>query len=365
MPSLRWFAASGLVVACGAPAPAGPGRAAAPENVRAEVTAAPPSASSPGTAPSPPPDDEAPLAADGKKAAAPPIFPPPSFEPPSAKSAAKGDGRWAAFGDKAKAERAAEDPPLIVRTVVHPHPNSRFVTVTIAAVDLSRVAIRLVPGTEDLAWAKLPVTKESGLVPAAEQDALLFVMNGGFQPRHGKWGLVANGVVVAEPREPGCVMGLHRDGTLRIAPWPRLEAARAEFESIRQTPPCLLDGGAVHPLLQKGEDKAWGGHVADVNTQRRSAAGVDGTGRILFYALGEEAEPRHLAEALRVAGAAAAVELDINWYWTRFLLFGTQSGALRVSSPLVPKMEGQSHGYVVRASTRDFFYGVRRKEPLP
>jgi hypothetical protein len=158
-------------------------------------------------------------------------------------------------------------------------------------------------------------------------------------------------------------MALHQDGTLRVAPWPRLEPERSQFASIRQTPPCLVDEGAVHPLLLKGQDKAWGGHVADVNTQRRSAAGVDKTGHILFYALGEEAEPRHLAEALHVAGASAAVELDINWYWTRFLLFGTASGALRVSSPLVAKMEGQAHGYVVRASTRDFFYGVRRKEP--
>jgi hypothetical protein len=361
MPSPRKVLAGALLVACGAPPP---GDTAA----RKTGEPAPAVASVPVTAESASPPSSAEPKADKPsepqpKLASPSVFPPANFEPPSAKSAQKGDGIWTALGDKGKSERAAEEPPLIVRTVVHPHPNSRFVTVTIAAVDLTRVALRLVPGTEDLGWAKLPVTPQSGLVPEGEQDGLLFIMNGGFQPRHGKWGLVANGVVVSEPREPGCTMGLHVDGTLRIAPWPRLEPERAKFESLRQTPPCLVDEGAVHPLLLKGQDKAWGGHAADVNTQRRSAAGVDPTGRILFYALGEEAQPRHLADALRVAGASAAVELDINWYWTRFLLFGTASGALRVSSPLVPKMEGQAHGYVVRASTRDFFYGVRRKEP--
>jgi hypothetical protein len=362
MASSRSILVGVLVVACAAPRPGEPGARTNGAPVVAAPASAPvtPGSPAPREGTEPPGTKPAEQPAPASTASA---FPPADFEAPSPKSALKGDGHWTAFGDKARSERAAEDPPLIVRTLVHPHPSSRFVTVTIAAVDLSRVALRLVPGTEDLAWAKLPVTPQSGLVPADDQDSLLFIMNGGFQPRHGKWGLVANGVVVSEPHEPGCTMGLHEDGTLRVAPWPRLEPERSKLTSIRQTPPCLVDQGAVHPLLVKGQDKAWGGHAADVNTQRRSAAGVDKTGRILFYALGEEAEPRHLAEALRVAGASAAVELDINWYWTRFLLFGTASGALRVSSPLVAKMEGQAHGYVVRASTRDFFYGVRRKEP--
>jgi hypothetical protein len=277
------------------------------------------------------------------------------------KSAAPGDGHWTTFGEKAKSEPLA-DAPLVFRTVLHPHPNSRYVTVTIAAVDLSRVTLRLVPGTEDLAWAKLPADDASGLVPAAEQSSLLFVMNGGFQPKHGKWGLVANGVVVSEPRDEGCTLALYEDGSARIAPWPRLSSTRGTAKSLRQTPPCLVDGGEVHPLLLKGKDKAWAGHAADVKTQRRSAVGIDATGRILFYALGEEAEPRHIADALRIAGAFAAAELDINWYWTRFLAIGKVEGTIRVTTPLVPKMEFQPNGYVKRASTRDFFYAVPRQK---
>lgn len=287
-------------------------------------------------------------------------FPPKDFPPPSEKSAAPGDGRWTPFGDAALGERATAEPRAVARTVVHPHPESRFITVTIAAMDLGRLSVHLRPGTEDLAWAKLPPGESAGLVPAGDRDALVLVMNGGFQPKHGRWGLAANGVVVTPPRKEGCTVAVYGTATVRVAPWPALAHSASEMTSYRQTPPCILDGGAVHPALLKGLDKPWAGHTADLTTRRRSAVGIDAEGRVLFYAIGEEASPRWLAEALRLAGASSAAQLDINWYWTRFLLFGTEGGALHVTSTLIPKMEHLRTEYVERASSRDFFYVTRK-----
>jgi hypothetical protein len=245
--------------------------------------------------------------------------------------------------------------------VVHPHPASKYVTVTIAAVDLTHVGIRLVAGTEDLLWAKLTSKEPPGLVPASDQERLLAVMNGGFQPKHGHWGMLAGGLAVAPPREDGCTLALYRDETVRLATWSNLSGTASNMASFRQTPPCLLEDGAVHPALLRNDDKRWAGHAADLTTRRRSAVGLDAAGRVLFYAMGEEAGPRHLAEALRAAGAKSAAELDINWYWTRFLLFGQKPGEpLQITSTLIPKMEHQPRGYVARPSTRDFFYFVER-----
>jgi hypothetical protein len=86
---------------------------------------------------------------------------------------------------------------------------------------------------------------------------------------------------------------------------------------------------------------------------------------VLFYAIGEETEPRWLAEGLRVAGATRAAELDINWYWTRFLLFGDADGRLKITSTLVPKMEHMETEYVERQSIRDFFYAKVRDHAPP
>jgi hypothetical protein len=262
------------------------------------------------------------------------------------------------MGDAALGERAAAEPRAVVRTTVHPHPESRFITVTVAALDLDRLAVRLTPGTEDLAWAKLPLSESSGLVPTADRNGLVLVMNGGFQPKHGRWGLAASGVVVTPARKEGCTVALHADSSVRIAPWPALADTADKIQSYRQTPPCILDGGVVHSALMKGLDKAWAGHTADLTTRRRSGVGIDAASRVLFYAIGEEASPRWLAEALRAAGAASAAELDINWYWTRFLLLGTDGGNLHVTSTLIPKMEHLKTEYVERASSRDFFYAV-------
>lgn len=295
-------------------------------------------------------------------------FPPADVAPPYAKSAAPGDGHFTTFGDAAKGERTAVEPPIVMRTVLHPHPESRWVTVTVAAIDLRRIALELVPGTEDLRWANLPVSAESGLVKASDRAALAFVTNGGFQPKHGHWGLVANGVVVSRPREDGCTIAVDAKLGVRIAPWTELPEAAREAATLRQTPPCLVDEGAVHPSLLAGKDKPWAGHTTDLRTRRRSAMGIDRTGEILFYAVGEEAEPRWLAEGLRLAGAAYAAELDINWYWTRFVLFGEKGEGevgLRVTSTLISKMEHLETSYVERASTRDFFYGVLRATAGP
>jgi hypothetical protein len=82
----------------------------------------------------------------------------------------------------------------------------------------------------------------------------------------------------------------------------------------------------------------------------------------LFYGIGEEVGPRVLAEGMRYAGAHFAAERDINWSWTRFLMFGqsTTKPGLKVTSTLIPKMVHQDRQYVEKTSARGFFYVTGR-----
>jgi hypothetical protein len=285
-------------------------------------------------------------------------FPPPDFAPPSKKSAALGDGDWTPF----VASAGAASSPLVARAVVHPHPDSKWVTVTVAAVDLERLRIRFVPGTDDLLWAKRTPSADAGLVAHADLDGLVAMMNGGFQPKHGHFGMIANHDVIVPPRPDACTLVVGDDGSVRLGPWAALAPLDEHTESLRQTPACLLLGGTLHADLLRGNDKRWAGHASDLHTRRRSAVGIDASGKVLFYGIGEEADPRWLAEGMRAAGAVAAAEFDINWYWTRFLAFERDAaGTTRISSSLIPKMEHQSDSYVARPSTRDFFYFVQRR----
>jgi hypothetical protein len=279
--------------------------------------------------------------------------------PPEAQTAQPGDGAWTALGDPKKAERAAGPEPTVFRTLLHPHPQSRFVSVTLAAVDLCRLRLGYVPGKEDVPGVAFPAAR--GLVPEADQAALVAVFNGGYKPEHGKFGMLASGVSLVPPREGACTVGFSAAGVSISS-----QAPDNTLEAYRQTPACLLEAGALHPKLVAGDEKPWGGRAKDLVTRRRSAVGIDGSGRFLFYAVGEEAGPRLLGRALLAAGASAGAQLDINWYWTRFLLFGESGGRLAVTSTLLTGMEFQSTGYVSRPSERDFFYLVRRApRPAP
>jgi hypothetical protein len=241
-------------------------------------------------------------------------------------------------------------------------------SLTVVAVDLLRASLHFMPGTADVADKKaLPFVP--GLVPRAEQARVLAAFNGGFMPRHGRWGMSLGAVTVLPPRKEGCTIAIGGDDALRnprgsggvsIRSFPVLEASVSELAALRQTPPCLLERGALHSLLEQGRDKAWAGHTPGVVTRRRSAIGIDATGSTLYYAVGIETNAKLLAEGMRFVGASDAAELDINWNWTKFFTFTkTEDGSLAVGATLVP-VEHAKSAYVGQASERDFFYLLSR-----
>jgi hypothetical protein len=282
-------------------------------------------------------------------------FPPPDITPPSARSAVDGDGRWKPFGEA----RAPDGAPLIVTTTIHPHAGSKLITLTLVAIDRTRTELGFLPGVEDVAKMKVPFVP--GLVPEAERPRLLAVFNGGFLPRHGRWGMRVGSTTIMPPRDTGCTVLLLANGDVRIASLANVAVPDAELRALRQTPPCLLEAGAVHPELQKGRDRAWGGQTPGIVTRRRSALGLSADGRVLYYAVGVETSPRLLAQGLAASGVHAAAQLDINWNWTRFFLVAAESdGKLGLAEGLVD-VEHSKRDYVERASERDFFYVLRRE----
>jgi hypothetical protein len=342
----RWLASVvALLTSACAPANAPSAAAPAPASTPSKRTSAEPTAS-----PQPPLSNEPAAAAE---VAPRQPFPPPNVAPPAARSAEASDGRWQPLGDA-----PAGAPALLYTTLIHPHESSRFITLTLVAIDLTRVRIELMPGVDDVGKQQVPFTP--GLVPEHDHAGLVAAFNGGFMPQHGRWGMRVGETTLLAPRDPGCTIALLTDGSMQIRSWPALAASSAQLRALRQTPPCLLEQGEVHPDLLAGRDRAWAGHTPGIVTRRRSALGLSEDGRTLLYALGVECSPKLLATGLRAAGARSAAQLDINWNWTRFLLFGGgPKGKPRVSGTLA-EVEHTKRDYVEAASKRDFFYIVRR-----
>ena len=265
----------------------------------------------------------------------------------------------------APAKRALPQPALLYRTTVHPHPVKPHVYVAVVAVDLTRVALRLVAGTHEPISTTVPPERRPGLVPRGDLQDLIAVMNGGFMTHHGGWGMMVGGDVIAKPHDDGCTVALLVDGGVRVRTHAQLGVAPSDLLAFRQTPPCLVERGAVNEALLGGDKpRRWGLSETGAVDIRRSALGVTEGGRTLLYGLGEWVTPRRLAEAMRAAGAVSAAELDVNWSYTRFLLYGpgaAPGAPPEVTAALVPKLKHAPGQYVKKPADRDFFYLVRRR----
>jgi hypothetical protein len=273
------------------------------------------------------------------------------------RTAKEGDGQWRALPSRGEALHV---------TTLRVHPLQAGVTVTVVAIDLERASVHLVAGTlEPVSEAAIPETRRRGLVPADQHAALIAVMNGGWKAHHGHLGMRVGDDVFLPPREGGCAVALDRGGVV-VAPWSELSPREKDFEAYRQTPACLVLGGKPHEeLVRDPMSRKWGATDKGGVEIRRSALGVDASGRYALFGLGENTTARGMADGMVAAGAVNAAELDVNWSYTRFFVYGDGAeGKTVITKALVPKIEVKPNSYVERASERDFFYVAQRPPPM-
>lgn len=245
--------------------------------------------------------------------------------------------------------------PLLYRTTLHPHPHNKWVYVVLVAIDLRRAELTLVAGTKEPVNASISAEERGGLVPLADQERLLAVFNGGFQEAHGHYGMRLGGRVFVKPRQEACTIVRRAPSRIEIGTFSDLTLGADE--DYRQTPPCLVEKGSPHPLLDK-TPKKWGGAEDGRKDIRRTALAIDESGDVLYFAFADWITASELADALAAARVASAAELDINWSFTRFLFFGPaeDGSGLEVTGTLVDQIEHRKRGYVQKAEPRDFFY---------
>ncbi|MBM4360508.1 MAG: hypothetical protein FJ096_20565, partial [Deltaproteobacteria bacterium] len=279
-------------------------------------------------------------------------FPPPNVAPPFPRTAAPGDGVWEAIADGARDGR-----PLMVRTKLHVHHVRSDKTIAVVAVDRAAVEPVLVVGRSEPPMPSVPAERRTGLVPVEDHGRVLGVFNGGFMQKHGKWGMVVGGDVYTPLREDACSIVSYRDGRLRIGTHAALGPV-SDVAWVRQTPPCLVEGGVVNErVVREPGHVIWGKAVDGKFDIRRSAVALDSSGRILYFVFSDWNNPSELAQALVALGANAAAELDVNWSYTWFYWIDRKTGAApRLRESLVPKTKFDPRWFLERPAERDFFY---------
>jgi hypothetical protein len=281
-------------------------------------------------------------------------FPPAPVVAPQPRTAKPGDGVF--VGLDVHRAPAASSP--LVATTIHPHRTRPDVSVLVVAIDITRLAIELVAGTDEPEGTKVPRERRTGLVPRERLPELVAVMNGAFKRRHGQHGIGIAGEVLWPAIPDGCVFAKTNAGEHLVAPWARLSARESELAWWRQSPPCLVENGQKHPdLSNEYRAKRWGSAEDGKKDIRRSAIGVGSDPRILYFAIGEWTTAEWLADALVAVGVTAAAELDINYSYTRLALYDhLPDGQLALRPPLLRDLKIPKRDYWSEPADRDFFY---------
>jgi hypothetical protein len=251
------------------------------------------------------------------------------------------------------------------KTLVHPDENRSWAELFVVAIDLEQIDLHAAPGTrEPVPEAPVPATfQRPGKVPDEHLPALVAAFNGGFMAEHGHYGMLVNGVTLIKPRDNSCSVVSYVDGTVEVATWKNLAHAAERMQWFRQTPACMYENNVMHVGLRHPETRNWGATLDGDTVIRRSAIGLDEARRVLFVGISNHTTARALATGMHHAGAVDIAQLDVNWSYPKFLVYGPGNERGVAASAVMDGFEYTTGDYVTKSSLRDFFYLTRRLTP--
>lgn len=256
------------------------------------------------------------------------------------------------------------DPSPIVKTVVHPMGGSN---VYVAAFDLTKIELGLVAGYVEPEDAVVPPGHRLAVVPKESVDRLLAITNGGFKRKHGQHGFKIGEDVYIPPKEKDCTLAVTKSGAVKIGTWPRLAPMEADLAWYRQAGPCLVEDG-VKTKDAAGPFDGWkyGTSMEGGKDVRRSAYAISKDGKVLYFAIGDIVDPNALADALVALHVEGACQFDINFSFTRLVVFDRNDKGEPVGgSPLMKGLVfAPEEGWKTPAQ-RDFFYIVKKPDVRP
>ena len=273
---------------------------------------------------------------------------------------APGDGQWV----KIEEGMPRAEPPYLYKTLLHPDRNRSWAEVFVVAVDLRRVRVHAVAGSQEPKALEKDAKdyKRLARIPDAHHKDVLGAFNGSFMTEHGNYGMKIDGVTLVKARDKVCTVAAYKDDSLRIGSWPNLAASEADMVWFRQGPTCMYEEGTIHPGLAVDGNARWGATLDGETVIRRSAAGINKQGDVLYVAITNHTTARAIATALKHAGAETVTQLDVNWSYPKFVLFQAEPGSnVRKAVALAKGFEFSDDEYIRKRSMRDFFYLMPKK----
>jgi hypothetical protein len=241
---------------------------------------------------------------------------------------------------------------VMAYTFVRPDSSRSFAIVSVVKMDMTQLTIGSVAG---IAEPGGEVGKRGpGKVPKAivQSGGLVAAFDGGFQYRDGAYGMIVGDTTYLPLKNNlGTIVG-YANGNIKIIDYTGQDLG-SNIVFIRQNSPMLIKNGNI-VVTNLGSTETWGRVVGAGMYTWRSGIGITQNGQLLFAA-GNDLSPQTLAQALQLAGAVNAIQLDINPNWVRFNIFESNSNGTYNSTPLNKDMADGAKSYL-NGYQKDFFY---------
>ena len=245
---------------------------------------------------------------------------------------------------------------IVARTFIRPDMQRPYATVSLVKMDMKKLGI----GTEAGTYYPGGTHKVygPGFVPKTIQDTnrLMAVFNGGFQERDGHYGMIVGHTIYVPLRQNLATLVMDTNGSVQLVDYTG-QPFSPDVLSVRQNGPFLVRDGKIAPFVEQGLD-TWGRTTTNSMYTWRSGLGITKEGN-LIYAVGNALVPETLAKALLAAGAVNALQLDINPFWVRFILYQTKGNGQYTYYPLLSSMKNGGYQYLHRYN-KDFFYVYKK-----
>ena len=268
--------------------------------------------------------------ADSLRPVVPPAYPP-----------LPGEGRWHVL-------ETVRGRPAVQVAYVRPDAIHTSYTAAIVRIDQRLVRTVYHPGTQDPGGGPWPVRPE---LAGRDRVNLLAAFNAAFAMRDSRGGFYDFGRTVGTLNRNAASLVIYKDGHVDVGAWGRDVRMTPDVMTVRQNLALIVDHSRPVPGLDTNWQHQWGFTIGNAKYVWRTSLGVAANGDLVFVS-GNRLSAATLADLLRRGGAVRAMELDINPYWTSFVLYRNAAGAL-IERNLLPDMIRSPRRYDT-TSLRDF-----------
>lgn len=257
------------------------------------------------------------------------------------------EGKWEKFNISPRTFR-----PFYAKTFIRTDIIRNYSIVYIYKFDMDRLKLNFIPGYKD---SKNDIC--NGMMSKEQKNRALWVFSGGFQYKHGHYGMKYKGEVILPPKNGAATLLFYKNGKYKIVEWSDNIKDSDSIIAFRQNELPLIINGNITTKI----NSLWGVTPKDTDPIYTVRTGLGFTkNNELVFAFGNNLSAKTLAIGMIKAGVVTGMHLDMNYYNTHFVhVDRTKDGRLKTFNE--NKVLSYYNNIYLNPSPRDYFILTKKR----